>query len=403
MVKPSVRGIFSLSFSILFLVFSFFYLVGHELPVETFKFQITSTDGVRLRQSHLIFSGPMIGVARADASGLITLKKIPHGRYQISIYAPGYEPVVNTVFLNQSLAKKSQAIELEYGNASFNLYLTKKQIVPGEEIQLQNYSKNISSIKLEIYQVHDKQIKNFIESQEGQTYLSALVGENELTPLNLNAFSLVKEVGYSFETAGVKQRNISFKLSSPGLYYIKTTGINSYNKKQTVVGKPLVFFISPLAAYLKTSPQNQLFLAANLLNNSPVLNGDLYFFSNQEQETRLVFDLKTLGYLKNGQLNIKNQKKSGYYFLISQTGEIAIQRTPYSYYEGEEPELRGVTTFLYTERPLYRPGDTLYFKGIAFKRQKEGWINLNYGKPLSVSLFNPNYEPIASMNATPSR
>jgi hypothetical protein len=83
--------------------------------------------------------------------------------------------------------------------------------------------------------------------------------------------------------------------------------------------------------------------------------------------------------------------------------------TPYYLYTQEEPvkpdkedfERRNARTFLFLDRSIYRPGQTVYFKGIVLTtdyatRQSKIWT----GRPSKVGLYNANGEKVDSLDLT---
>lgn len=53
---------------------------------------------------------------------------------------------------------------------------------------------------------------------------------------------------------------------------------------------------------------------------------------------------------------------------------------------------------IYTERPIYRPGDTIYFKGIVRRQQPSAqslYQPLRAGTPVQITVYDPDDEPVA--------
>jgi uncharacterized protein YfaS (alpha-2-macroglobulin family) len=57
---------------------------------------------------------------------------------------------------------------------------------------------------------------------------------------------------------------------------------------------------------------------------------------------------------------------------LSYQGEtLNTDESIYRYYQRNEPAPVSLVTYLFTDRSIYRPGQTVYFKGIAFRKEKE--------------------------------
>ena len=66
----------------------------------------------------------------------------------------------------------------------------------------------------------------------------------------------------------------------------------------------------------------------------------------------------------------------------------------------KRPAPKTITSiFLFTDRSLYRPGQTVYFKGIVLNRtaaEKKAWINDKY--ETTIYLRDANYQDVDSIN-----
>ncbi len=102
----------------------------------------------------------------------------------------------------------------------------------------------------------------------------------------------------------------------------------------------------------------------------------------------------------------KDQNSYGYNYLldISYSGDrLFMDDYQYDYFSNDSPPPPGlpkdnISVFLFTDRSIYRPGQTLYFKGIAIKRdieEKKNSIKTDY--ETMVYLRNANYQLADSM------
>src|SRR4030095_2356371 len=71
----------------------------------------------------------------------------------------------------------------------------------------------------------------------------------------------------------------------------------------------------------------------------------------------------------------------------------------YTYNPGNS-DYTQITTHFFTDRAIYRPGQTVYFKGIVLetKNQKNPVIKANY--PVTVTFFDVNYQKVSSLDLT---
>ncbi len=109
---------------------------------------------------------------------------------------------------------------------------------------------------------------------------------------------------------------------------------------------------------------------------------------------------------KNGFFSIDEKKESndrGYFLQIEhEKDRLFLDDLIYNYqYYGEEPieKEEQKRIFFFTDRSIYRPGQTVYFKGIAITNNNEGnSIAANY--KAGIYLRNANYEVVDSLQLT---
>ncbi|WP_143310732.1 alpha-2-macroglobulin family protein [Chitinophaga vietnamensis] len=127
-----------------------------------------------------------------------------------------------------------------------------------------------------------------------------------------------------------------------------------------------------------------------------------YDIYQDKKEPKLIFNGNTN---KDGSIHISTDVSLDYYSVLIRwtNGKDSLYITDndaYLYHSNEaatkatpKPQ-----TFLFTDRSIYRPGQTLYFKGIVLQKDKDG----NGSKPLegfttNVLLYDANYQKVAQM------
>lgn len=124
--------------------------------------------------------------------------------------------------------------------------------------------------------------------------------------------------------------------------------------------------------------------------NGAVLTYDTY---NNEQSRREVWK-KTMpqGFLKHD--------VNGKSITVSHGDEVAFSRAPSDYTRFDEPDKKSIPSlkcFLFTDRPLYRPGDTLHIRGLL--RRTSGDLPALPGvKSAELKLCRPNGEVLSTQS-----
>jgi len=114
---------------------------------------------------------------------------------------------------------------------------------------------------------------------------------------------------------------------------------------------------------------------------------------------------------KDGYFSIKNVKKSRRFYLDIYHNGQTLSTKGYNFGYGynylqdafyqdayTEPEVRPYTqTFFFTDRSIYRPGQTLFFKGLVIETKGEE-RNIKVGESVTVELFDVNYQKVSEQS-----
>lgn len=150
-------------------------------------------------------------------------------------------------------------------------------------------------------------------------------------------------------------------------------------------------------------------------NISYVNNGQDYFILNRDngqplskasvQSWEQYYDYKMSKYVKtkgklyttdgNGHFKLESSKKDNYYASVQfeityEKDKLFLNDQISDYYYSQQPEMQkeNKTTFLFTDRSIYRPGQTVYFKGIVITRNNED----------QKSVIKPNFKTKVILN-----
>ena len=142
----------------------------------------------------------------------------------------------------------------------------------------------------------------------------------------------------------------------------------------------------------------------------PLQNATVKFYNNTYDYTSRKYVRKELGTAftdANGWVSKKTDKKTNIYynenfqFDIQHKGDFLPSNT--SYYSYFYPENTIATlqkqVHLFTDRSIYRPGQTIYFKGIITQNDKDGYKILT-NENITVSFKDVNYQELKSQNFT---
>lgn len=155
--------------------------------------------------------------------------------------------------------------------------------------------------------------------------------------------------------------------------------------------------------------------------NRPYQNSAEYFVSNRKSGeplaevkiTEFIYDYNKRDYVKtgrnfvtdkNGTCVIPNYLRDNYYnnntvLEFEKSGEILRTGEVYRYtYSDNSDQVRNYTLF-FTDRKIYRPGQTIYFKGISLI-EKEGKSEIQKNRSTNVIFRDANYQEVARLAVT---
>ena len=190
---------------------------------------------------------------------------------------------------------------------------------------------------------------------------------------------------------------------TPGLYFLKVNSQPATGRP--TADRPLLVVVSPIQLVLKVSTRQAFIWAVKVPENTPVPNAPV---------TILDGGATALGSCTTDATGVcqvaippRDQSYQGLYAVHGRPGDADFSlaasnwsggvspwdfNLPYEY-EGDQPEI-----YLYTDRPIYRPGQTVNIRLIA--RAKDNGRYASPGlKTLSVDLISP-YDPLTHRSQT---
>ncbi|MBV9180811.1 MAG: alpha-2-macroglobulin, partial [Acidobacteria bacterium] len=147
--------------------------------------------------------------------------------------------------------------------------------------------------------------------------------------------------------------SVAIPVKDKGVYLIEATDGNL--RAYTIV------VVSQMALITKTAPGTILVFVSDRETSQPLAQADTLFFVNRKQVAEQNTDRDGLG-----QINVKEGRAENVQVMARTKDDFAIS-TPWSYWMGTEAS-GSLTSYVYTDRPVYRPGDSVHFKVIVRTR-----------------------------------
>ncbi|MEM0360586.1 MAG: MG2 domain-containing protein [Candidatus Diapherotrites archaeon] len=161
---------------------------------------------------------------------------------------------------------------------------------------------------------------------------------------------------------GEECKKADLQISQGGLYFVKGYSTESEQK-------PTAFFsVEEIALMVKSGKQKKVFFAVDAKSGKPLSGVEIFLIEakNSWFEEKPEIIEKSIGFTNNtGLLEWQSEKPKQNYSLqmfIAKKGSSLAFVTDYTYwYEQEQKAL-----YLFTDRPIYRPNQRVFFKGILW-------------------------------------
>jgi len=312
--------------------------------------------------------------------GSFSFANLPVGSYTLEISSKVHSlPKPDTVFIEES---KTNTIEAELVPAApdLSLYVHQHIFTPDEwpQITCRGFVQE-DELRLSVYKVD---LNAFLVDSGGS--IEKLLGvqsyyyENRYSKVNLDQLTTLELVKSTYvpittrDLEGVFVQRVDLAALPPGLYL---TAI-----KADSIQKLGWIMVTSLGLITKTVGPDMLAYAVDLKTGVPVAGADVAVYTGSEQ----------LGSGKTGsdgilELNLPTKGRSTEETIIARNGESVafVSRWAYNY------ERRSSLIYAYTDRPVYRPGQQVYFKGIVRDTTPTGYQS-PASRPMTVEVRDSN-------------
>ena len=350
------------------------YAALQETPRGKLAGQITRTDtGAVVPYTRLVaYSQSDTFYARADGKGKFSFTGLPAGAYEITAYSRS-EAFRATGAKTTVAEGETTELPLSLKRARPDLQQTQQQsaFLPTEKVSFPvhgyvdpNKPKNADVLRVKLWKTR---LSNLMQDPEAARALAQVASRWERTdklpavlirPDNRPEAQLISDQTLPIREAdaeGFYHKRVPLSVKGAGLYLVEVAHAEGKETK-TVCGW---MNVTSTALVLKKTRDAALAFVADLKSGAPQKNFPVRVFHNGQQYGMATTDAEGLATLS------MPQSGDGKIIAIAQRGdeEAVLDRELY----GEENS-GNVVTHVYTDRPIYRPGQKISFKGITRER-----------------------------------
>ncbi|OSZ80636.1 alpha-2-macroglobulin [Chitinophagaceae bacterium IBVUCB2] len=282
-------------------------------------------------------------------------------------------------------------------------FSVEKVNVPGQPFRVFVNYKNFNTLYIRVIKATEK-IKTLLVNQSDENYWSTLI---EATPVKSWQQALPA-------TNDMQQHAVEIKADalSNGDYVLLASNEKSFTGKNNIIGARL-FHVSAIS-YVNN---NNDFFVLDRNTGKPLEKAAVqvweqkydYKESKYIKEKGKAYTTDANGFFKMERIKEGNNKSySNYSYLLEvvhNDDRLFMNDLVYDYYyynntENAEPKV-STTIHLFTDRSLYRPGQTVYFKGIVLSRNpKDNTGGVRNGYTTTVTLRDANYKNVDTIKIT---
>jgi hypothetical protein len=374
---------------------------AHRVPVrrgETTPAALTMTKPsslsgfVRLADStgvagvSVIARGATEATATTDVSGAFMLGELAPGRYRVEVSHDGVEPGAarEVAALREGEAREVSSLVVTPRAPALSLVLQREVFAPDEKQQVGVRAFRVARVDFTLWRMPAALLLDGTRDFRA-TYVQ---GADTTGLVRVQAWAHEMPDGPPFSW---REEDMALPAEQPaGVYVLEA--------RAGKLARRIVFFVSDLSLLAKRSATKTVLWAGSLKTGLPL--NDVALFRVPPQQPG--------GYLENGQrwADVLAQARSERsvtdadglvtvasdranrtrWLAVSEKHGVAIVESPLS----GEAQGGGDRLFLFTERPIYRPGQTVYWKLFSRQAQGEGWAMPPASTPVSLRLAGPD-------------
>jgi hypothetical protein len=303
--------------------------------------------------------------------GSFLLEDIKPGTYTITLSHQGFHTIKSeTIKVTEGKDVKNIKFDIEAKSPEIKVHSYRYTFTPGNEIEFNLRTLRLDTVHIKIYKV------------PMQIFVSGKRDPESIEP-EASGYKTVTEWDESVRDFNPYEwMYYSVKVNKPlpaGGYCIEIKGKGDVLSRQ-------FFTVTNLGVVLKRSPENVTAYVTDLVLNKPLKNVSVIFYNEKlnkkvkegyeggEQNESLMLEEMPVNILTKGKTDENgifkgklSSAKDIHMLAVSDEGSYAICSGGASnYYVSEKDKL-----YIYTDRPVYRAGDKLFFKIIAKKMEEK--------------------------------
>jgi len=262
-------------------------------------------------------------------------------------------------------------------------------ILPEEPVLMRVDFRNLTEMHLRVLQFTEQQYKDFAQVYGEER--TKLIGEME--EVSRQTLELPNTDDYQKHATELLVDGLN-----SGQYLLQFAKDPSFPMPNQRTTGLIPFQVSNIAFLQRSQPDGPMeFSIVHRHNGQPMGGANVQFLSSENRRPWRKLGERTAG---SDGLVTSNMDRSSYLLRI-QVGEEVLFSSDRFYdrrYTNQEPNREFVSFFL--DRTLYRPGQTIYFKGIALRQKGTDAPEISQERTFRIALIDANYQEVSEQTFT---
>ncbi|NJN77694.1 MAG: hypothetical protein HC803_04660 [Saprospiraceae bacterium] len=217
----------------------------------------------------------------------------------------------------------------------------------------------------------------------------------------LNERTAVNSFSLDFTNDGdFRPHSLEFKVEglNNGLYYVLISDNADFSYKNHAVGYTNVHISNLAFAQRKDDKDKTVFILTNRTTGEPQKDVEAEYFTQEYNRTKQEYIYKSIGKQtsdERGFINANANANRSFQVKFSKGDDILYFNDSYSNYEYGRNKESNIITHIFLDRAIYRPGQTIYFKGLAVKSESDSKIpEIVTNEKVTVQFLDVNYQEV---------
>ncbi len=343
-----------------------------EQPTGSLTGRVELPAGVAPGSVQVIAAGPVSRSVSLSADGEYRLERLPVGDYRVIVLGAGLERLESeqTVRVREGAVAQLPLLRPQLLSPSLYLYSTRQVFTTAEPVQLQWRAGGLKTVQLALYRFS----------------LAELEGSPRLRDLATGYGSVEPALGGELlrrwqQPLGGEEvsRTLDLGILPPGAYWVEAKGEEPLDPSAPLPRSGEWFLVSDLGLVQKQDANQLVVQAVHLRELRPLPGIQLQVLGERGDPLTATTDEDGLA-----RFSLPAGERSSL-VVYGRSADNRLQALSLSYaYDWNQP----YRIYAYPDRPLYRPGQTVYFRALV--REATRLAPPPAGQPVQVTLTAPN-------------